>query len=565
MSRPKNRRVSSRSAFASFAERVSGPVQVALKAAEAEALGGDAVLAQQRLREVAAALEPEADDDRVAIGELAEVIAAWAGSFPEANAFVEILAEQVTSPKARGALYFHRGRSTSDAESSRDLLRKALHEFDLAGDLRGRAVTLAQMCWPNDSSVGAEHRLRVGRQALGMAIELDDPWTIAFCAGRLAATETYLDQPEALDRWRQAAQALPQSADSVTAEIASLNQYNWGLTAFAHGDYALGSQVLQEGSELAHGPGWRRRYDEVAALVAWRMGLFDRARRLAQSSHRSADADWTHIAGIVLAAQDLETSAKLETTLIDETVSQQIFDIQMRWLALVVQAKIRVARREPSPLRDLPQIIDEAATIGMRMGWEDALLVMAEHEPDLALESAERLADLWPSYPRGVMVRDLVEGLLSKAHGYAAIGEAAEAFLTLPEPVTAARAMHAAARVAPTVAEGNALRRRAIELVQDARAERSLSEILRDRALHRGTSHVQIPPSQRQAVTAGLTKREREVAQLAARGLTAQEIADELHVSLATARHHLQRVREKFGGVPKRKLAILLAPGEAHP
>lgn len=60
-------------------------------------------------------------------------------------------------------------------------------------------------------------------------------------------------------------------------------------------------------------------------------------------------------------------------------------------------------------------------------------------------------------------------------------------------------------------------------------------------------------------MTGALTRREHEIAVLAAKGLTAAEIATELSISVWTARHHLQAVRNKLGGVPKRKLGRLSA------
>lgn len=532
-----------------------------LHEAEAHGLNGDTVRALDLLRSTAASLPDTAgaDGDRVAIGELALVISAWADQVPQCRAFLEVLADQVHTPDARGALYFHLGRGSVSAETSH-YLNRALTEFTIAGDLRGRAVTLGQMCWPTEAPVGSEHRVRVGREGLALAQELGDAWAIAFCAGRLAGCETYLDHPDALEHWRQAAQVLPTSPDSVTAEIASLNQYNWGLTALGHGDYALARQVLEEGRALAHGAGWRRRYDEASAVMAWRTGDHRRAALTARAARRGAGRDTGFLAAIVLAAQDLETARRPGTELVDDAVRQIRFDEQMRWLALAVQARLRAARREPAPLRDLPAVIESAARTRTRLGWEDVMLVMAEHEPDLAVEAMERLGDeLWPTYPRGLAVRRMVQGLLAGSPGYDALREAAEAFLTLPEPVTAGQALHAAARIAPTISEGNLLRRRAIELFQTARADRSLAAVLRDRALHRGPSHLTVPENHRNATSAGLTPREAEVASLAAWGLTAQEIADELTISVATARHHLLKVRQKFGGVPKRKLALLLA------
>ena len=44
-----------------------------------------------------------------------------------------------------------------------------------------------------------------------------------------------------------------------------------------------------------------------------------------------------------------------------------------------------------------------------------------------------------------------------------------------------------------------------------------------------------------------LTGREREVATLAARGLSNREIADHLYLSLRTVENHLQRIYDKLG------------------
>ena len=56
----------------------------------------------------------------------------------------------------------------------------------------------------------------------------------------------------------------------------------------------------------------------------------------------------------------------------------------------------------------------------------------------------------------------------------------------------------------------------------------------------------------------GLTPREREVAELAAQGLTGREIAERLGISVGTARNHLLRARDKLGGLSKRDMSRLL-------
>jgi DNA-binding NarL/FixJ family response regulator len=56
---------------------------------------------------------------------------------------------------------------------------------------------------------------------------------------------------------------------------------------------------------------------------------------------------------------------------------------------------------------------------------------------------------------------------------------------------------------------------------------------------------------------AGVTDREREVLTLVARGMTNSEIADALHVSLATAKTHVGRLLTKLGARDRTQLVIV--------
>jgi DNA-binding CsgD family transcriptional regulator len=58
-----------------------------------------------------------------------------------------------------------------------------------------------------------------------------------------------------------------------------------------------------------------------------------------------------------------------------------------------------------------------------------------------------------------------------------------------------------------------------------------------------------------------LTRREREVAELAAHNLTSREIAEKLFVSTRTVENHLQRAYEKLGVRGRRELRQALGPG----
>lgn len=560
---PGRRRVSSRSALASFTDVVSPSLRPVLREAEALGLRGETRAGLDLLVAAEAALPHAApDDDRVAIGELAVVVCAWGSELIDAHPFLEHLAERVGSPDARGALLFTRGRAGTAAETP-DILTRALGEFRLAGDLRGQAVTLGELCWPREDGLSADYRVTVGREGLALARQTGDPWAIAFCAGRLAGCETYLERPDALEHWREAAEVLPSSPDAVTAEIASLNQFNWAHTAYGHGDYALAARVAREGKLLAHGTTWQRKFAAVEALVLWRTGDLEEAARLARAARSGRPQMSTGMAGIVLGAVALEREGRPDPKVLEDSLGHIEFDEQMLWLAYAVRASMRVARQEPFPLRDLRPALEQASRMGVRFGWEDLALVIALEDPREGREVLEEMADLWPVNPRGAAMRLAVEGLVAgvEGNGHHRVVEAAELFAGLPEPVTAGRLLHAAAALAPDMATGNALRRRAIEIFQAHGADRSLATVLRDRSLHRGADLPAVPASQRLVATAGLTAREREVATLAAQGLTAQEIAESLHISIGTCRNHLLRVREKFGGVPKRKLAQLLAEG----
>jgi HD-GYP domain-containing protein (c-di-GMP phosphodiesterase class II) len=65
-------------------------------------------------------------------------------------------------------------------------------------------------------------------------------------------------------------------------------------------------------------------------------------------------------------------------------------------------------------------------------------------------------------------------------------------------------------------------------------------------------------PRRRTSLPAGLTSREVEVLRLLARGLSTQEIAAELTISPATARHHVEHIYAKIG-VSNRARASLFA------
>ncbi|HEX4220020.1 MAG TPA: LuxR C-terminal-related transcriptional regulator, partial [Acidimicrobiales bacterium] len=110
-----------------------------------------------------------------------------------------------------------------------------------------------------------------------------------------------------------------------------------------------------------------------------------------------------------------------------------------------------------------------------------------------------------------------------------------------------------AATLAGTVASRDGLRRAAAEA--EARAERLL-----------GSCQGAVTPGLRpQRGSTPLTDREREVATLAARGMTSRQIAENLFVSVRTVDNHLQQVYVKLGIKRRSELAAHVLPREVAP
>ncbi|MDQ0994482.1 LuxR C-terminal-related transcriptional regulator [Streptomyces sp. V3I7] len=548
--------------LASTAPHVSAEIRESLRHAEAIGLRGDPDGALRRLTALPVDGSGEREQDLVAVADLAALLMRWGGDGALARRICDRAIERATEPAVRAKLLLARARASESGEAERFQVR-ALGEFTAAGDARGRALALGRMAFPTDSAEDPanEHRARLGREGLELALRTGDSYVIALCAGHLAVCETYLGRKGALRRWREVVALLPLGLDASTAEMAATHHINWAITAAAFGDYEQAQRALREGRSTAYASSWIRTFDAIQAWALVRAGELDRAAAQAALIGAGPRQWASAVAEMVAVACAFERSGRLPAVAGDDALAlvaaAGCHELGHWWLAL--GARIRAARAEPSPCRDLLPALAEVRRKRLRFGWEDVLLALAEIDPHLAAPEAAAMAKLWPAGPRGRAIRLFVTGLTTRRGGHEPLRQAAERLAALPEPITAGRAFHAAARQAPTVAEGNALRVRAIELLESAGAERSLAAVVRDRRLHRGPDRVRVPESQRHQLHAGLTPREHEVAVLAARGLTAQEIADTLGISLGTARNHLLSVRGKFGGIPKRRLARLLS------
>jgi DNA-binding CsgD family transcriptional regulator len=544
----------------------------ALWTAEQRGLRGEPVEALQDLARLGGYLS-ELRVGRVAalcaVAESAVLLAAWGADRDVARQLCDAALAATEDASARGRVLLSRAR-VGVGRARREDYTAALTECGAAGDVRGQALALAGLSCPrpNDpDSIAAEYHVRVARDAIRLARESGDPEAIAACAGTLAAGESYLGLESALARWQHAAEEMPAATSIHAAEAISVNYANWVLAATGRGEYATARRALHEGRALARGIAWRRTFGALETLIYWRTGSFDDAVVAAHAVTTRGPAVGPAVrasamATVISSAISFERERRPNISGLAEAVAQvsQESDL-LAAVAQAVQARIRAIRREPDPHRGLVTALSAAVRRKRRFGWEDLAITLSEIAPSKARQVLPTVEGLWSPGRRSDAARKYADGLLEGVAGYPLLLAAADAFLALPEPLAAATALHAAARVAPTVTVGNRLRIRALSLYGSVGAERSIAAVLRERSMHRGAGAARLPVSQRNRVHPGLTLRERQVAELVRRGLTAQEISAELSLSVGTVRNHIARIRDKFGGVTKRQLAGLLGDG----
>jgi DNA-binding CsgD family transcriptional regulator len=390
--------------------------------------------------------------------------------------------------------------------------------------------------------------MRMAKAALDLALNIGDDWIVSYCANRLAGTQFYAGDPGAYETYRVADERLLIGGSTASADLVALNRVSWASVAVARGEYALASRLFSDGVVTAHTPRFADLFASFAELVALRT-KGPRAVKVPEVTGAGP------IGRLVAAEVALEVDRAPDAVALDGLIEELAFVPFLQWVARSVQARLRALRNEPAPARDLGPVMEHIAGRGIRSGWEDAAVALAEIDGPHARERFESLDSLWADTPRARAAHLLCRSLVQlEEDAFGSLIDAADLFERLPEPVTAARTLHHAARFAPDTTAGNALRRQALELLRAAGADRSAADVVRDRTLHRGEGREQVSESMRRANGGALTRREREVVDLAIAGLTATEIADQLTLSVWTVRHHLQNARHKLGGVTKRRL-----------
>jgi DNA-binding NarL/FixJ family response regulator/uncharacterized protein (UPF0147 family) len=195
--------------------------------------------------------------------------------------------------------------------------------------------------------------------------------------------------------------------------------------------------------------------------------------------------------------------------------------------------------------------------------WLVEAVARAGHQQEAGEMVAEFAAGLeGRDAPAAWAALDLCRALLAEVRGEltqarASFQDAAAAFDKLPRPYMAALAAEGAARCA-LAADGDGQRAAAGELTACTQLFHELGASW-DAARARATLRAHRPvPERRPAGRPGygdqLSPREREVADLAASGMTNREIATTLHLSPRTVEQHVARAMQKLGTASRRDL-----------
>lgn len=284
-----------------------------------------------------------------------------------------------------------------------------------------------------------------------------------------------------------------------------------------------------------------------AALAAGRAATARHRLREACALFRQHDPGgllaWT-LSALALAAALLGDVEDAQRTLAERQRSRLKAVRIFEWEAVLAQAWTAAARGEHSAARSLAcRAADLAATGGLRC---------AELE---ALHDAVRLGEL-RVVPRVCVLAPTVDSVLAPvlaAHAAAlaagdaaALDRCAARFAELGAPLLAAEAAAEAAE----------------RHHRNGRTADQLAALRRVRGWAAACEGAQTPSLRRAGgppALGALTAREREIAELAARGLPKREIADHLQLSVRTVGNHLNHIYTKTGTSTRAGLAVLLA------
>jgi DNA-binding NarL/FixJ family response regulator len=477
-----------------------------------------------------------------------------------------------------GALY---DRADLRGARSLPLFRSAVENAAERPDLRAWAMVALEMRTPSASTF--PQRRAALRQILDLLPAVADAEWEVFLRSRVTMISADIGDPG----WRELATGIQRRTGGAPARPRHVNAYEsiGGtagyvghyreagvlLTAALHGAIACESERLEVfcraglalldylcgrwdrldasveslAERLADYPRHRWRIDQVTGGLALARGDLDRARdRLASIIAGIEEFDGSDVMPAVLgplvrlhlSRDDLDTALGLTDWFVDQQPADMIW---------------------PAMYRCLPWLV-RALTAGGRNG--DAAALVARHTERMRGRDAP-LAPAALHHARGYLAAAAGDPAGAACHLLAAAAH----YASLPARYDAALAAEDAARELATAGRGQdaaAPLRAALITYADLDASRDLARAalaarqldVRVPARHRGGHH---------GHGEQLSPRERQVAALAATGLTNKQIAAELFVSVETVKKHLQAAMRKLAVGSRTALAHRLADERA--
>ncbi len=416
-----------------------------------------------------------------------------------------------------------------------DYHREALELFEMLDDRAGLAETLDLLAMTSNQCGDAVGTVTYYQRAIPILRQLNDRQTLA---SSLTMLSNYtLDEAQV----REAIE-LSRAIDWRAGEAYAL-EYLGSLLAY-RGDYGAGLAVAQRGLELAQAIDhrqWQVWGHIVLGLIYLELLVPEEAvRHLKRGRAIAADIGSSFM--ITLATSFLASTCirqdRLDeaAALLPERLPQSVMTAD--YILLKATVELTLARQDPTQalqLLDRLELSDRASWLGAMVYYFGSILQLRGEALTRLVRLDEAEADLQSAldlYQEQEVRMGLwrIQLALGKVYQARANPQWAEAAFT------AARTL--------------------IEELAATITDDTLRENFRQRAL------AMIPPARprtpRQAARqefGGLTRRERQVAAVVAHGLSNQEIADALVVSVKTVEAHVSRILSKLGFSSRAQIA----------
>jgi DNA-binding CsgD family transcriptional regulator len=416
-----------------------------------------------------------------------------------------------------------------------DYHRQALDLFEKLDDRGGIAATLDLLAMTSNQAGDGPATVRYYRRAIPLLRQLNERQT-------LASSLTMLSLYTLDEEMAREAVELSREIDWPSGEAFALEYLGHVLASL--GDYGGGLAAAQSGLELAKAIDhrlWQAWGEIVLGLIYHELLAPEEAYRRLQSARALASEVGSTF--MSTAAGGLLASACLELDRLDEAAELVIEPPTGKVVGGEfgsAKAAVELALARDNPAHAL-QIL-EALELPNQMSWIGAMAYFYGGFVQLRGEALTRLERL----------DEARAALLDFLEAYRALGIR----MGLWRAHLALGRLGEAAGETKEAEDAYMMARKVVEELADTVPDEGRREAFRERALEMIPSARPLTPRKAaKAQFGGLTRREREVAAVVARGLSNQEIADELVVSSKTVEAHVTRILSKLGFSSRAQIA----------